>query len=686
MEKQKSRSLSQLQIQKSSSATCFLIENLRNGKLNMARFILLQSRQERYKIHLSEELAKLLANYSDLWSENIDFLIEESDTLTLEKIYTKNYFFRNKIQQELKKRYKKEIYNTDDPKKYIQLLMLNPVEIWKEEILLDENSPQLFQYFVSVGKIDSKEPKILNSMIFETLRILVVNGIPIKPDIFKLQDRFGNTLLHYAVMEKDFDCVDFLIQNTKHLIHSKNIWNLTPLNEAVRMGFQSIANLLRDGGASLYTNFDVQQSIIGNRKEYFSLLEILMTILKHLGNTQLVQLFHSVPHNSNLYSCSIASFSNPLKDFYESSSHLVFDRKNKTFFRKEIHVLEHCHQQSQENFFLAPLCLDHQVRFFASYPFYNGPTFLGYFVIWSQKDLLDSHLVSIFSFIQEFMDKKFGRALEYFPSWWETISSQDLCAEILRQNIKNLQHLESRVFLPSLVDLSPIMELLVKEQWVSKSVLKTLFETHQPYHKKSILGYDLLRRFFGTPLTSSYVSHVSHVSHIYQQTMAIVSPPEIKKTIHGKPVLMTSLELFELIGQHSTKPPLGKVNKLLVEASDLAPRQLFDQCVQLVSEQTYRTLAVIGLDRFEYRLFLPHQEISKAMDAIFSTCTGNDIASLYKIYVQIVEWIHPLLDGNGRSTRLFLTIALRAHGIPITIYPKTSKEQILNQLKDYAKK
>ena len=90
MEKQKSRSLSQLQIQKSSSATCFLIENLRNGKLNMARFILLQSRQERYKIHLSEDLAKLLANYSDLWSENIDFLIEESDTVTLEKIYTKN--------------------------------------------------------------------------------------------------------------------------------------------------------------------------------------------------------------------------------------------------------------------------------------------------------------------------------------------------------------------------------------------------------------------------------------------------------------------------------------------------------------------------------------------------------------------------------------------------------------------
>ena len=680
MEKQKSRSLSQLQIQKSSSATCFLIENLRNGKLNMARFILLQSRQERYKIHLSEDLAKLLANYSDLWSENIDFLIEESDTVMLEKIYTKNYFFRNKIQQELKKRYKKEIFHMDNPKKYIQLLMLNPVEIWKEEILLDENSPQLFQYFVTLGKIDSKEPKLLNSIIFETLRILVVNGIPIKPDIFKLQDRFGNTLLHYAVMEKDFDCVDFLIQNTKHLIHSKNIWNLTPLNEAVRMGFQSIANLLRDGGASLHTNFDVQQSIIGNRKEYFYLLEILMTILKHLGNTQLVQLFHSVPHNSNLYSCSIASVSASLKDFYESSSHLVFDRKNTTFFKKEIHVLENCHLKSQEHFFLAPLCQDHQVKFFASYPFYNGPTFLGYFVIWSQKDLLDSQLVSIFSFIQEFMDKKFGKALEYFPEWWEIISSQDLCAEILRQKIQNLQHPESRIFLPSLVDLSPIMELLVKEQWVSESVLRTLFETHQPYHKKSLLGYDLLRRFFREPSASS------HVSHLYQQTMAIVSPPEIQKTIQGKPVLMTGIELFELMGQHSSKPPLGKVNELLVEASDLTPRQLFDHCVQLVSEQTYRTSAVIGLDRFEYRLFLPHQEIDKALDAIFSTCTGNDIASLYKIYVQIIEWIHPLLDGNGRSARLFLTLSLRTHGVPITIYPKTPKEQILKQLKDYAKK
>jgi len=574
----------------------------------------------------------------------------------------------------------------DNPKKYLQLLMLNPVEIWKEKFTLDENSPQLFQYFVTLGKIDSKEPKILDILVFQTLRILVVNTIPIHPDIFTLQDKFGNNLLHYSVMEKDFDCVDFLIQNTKHLIHSKNIWNLTPLNEAVRMGFQSIANLLREGGASLHTNFDVQQSIIGNRKEYFSLLETLMTILKHLGNSQLVQLFHSVPHNSNLYSCSIASVSTSLKDFYEASSHLVFDRKNTTFFKKEIHVLENCHQRSQEYFFLAPLCHDHQVRFFASYPFYHGPTFLGYFVIWSQKDLLDSQLVSIFSFIQEFMDKKFGKALEYFPEWWEIISRQELCSEILRQQIQNLQQPDSRVFLPSLVDLAPLMELLVKEQWVSESVLRTLFETHQPYHKKSILGYDLLRRFSG--LRSSVC--LSNVSHMYQQTMAIVSPPEMLKTIQGKPILMTGIELFELIGPHSSKPPLDKVNELLEEASDHcirhAPRQLFDRCAHLVLEQSYRTSAVIGLDRFEYRLFLPHYEIPQAMDAVFSTCVGNDMSSLYKIYVQIVEWIHPFMDGNGRSARLFLTISLRAHGIPMTIYSKMSKEQILHQLKHYAKK
>jgi Fic family protein len=124
----------------------------------------------------------------------------------------------------------------------------------------------------------------------------------------------------------------------------------------------------------------------------------------------------------------------------------------------------------------------------------------------------------------------------------------------------------------------------------------------------------------------------------------------------------------------------------LEEASLITPRQLFDRCAYLVLEQSYRTSAVIGLDRFDYRLFLPHQEIPQAMDAIFSTCVGKNMASLYKIYVQIVEWIHPFMDGNGRSARLFLTLYLRAHGIPMTIYSKMSKEQIFHQLKHYAKK
>lgn len=37
------------------------------------------------------------------------------------------------------------------------------------------------------------------------------------------------------------------------------------------------------------------------------------------------------------------------------------------------------------------------------------------------------------------------------------------------------------------------------------------------------------------------------------------------------------------------------------------------------------------------------------------------------MYIKLLEWIHPLSDGNGRSVRLFLTILLRHYGIPIIL-------------------
>lgn len=94
----------------------------------------------------------------------------------------------------------------------------------------------------------------LDNDIFSILRDMSDTGrellLDVMPHLLLMKDKHDNTLHHYAVMENRIDLVASFMRRGLALNH-KNMWALTPLNEAVRLGLSDMSDFLRDNGASL---------------------------------------------------------------------------------------------------------------------------------------------------------------------------------------------------------------------------------------------------------------------------------------------------------------------------------------------------------------------------------------------------------------------------------------------------
>ena len=485
-------------------------------------------------------------------------------------------------------------------------------------------------------------------------------------NIFHLNDKHLNNLLHYGVLDNQYEFVNCLLNFGFSMVNQKNIWSLTPLNEAVRMHYHDIANVLRAHGASLQNIRDSDQSVIGKRQDFFNKLEFIMkTIPKLLPNHQpLVQLFHSQTTNSNLYCCSLHYSDSSLKDFHETVSKLIFERNYSAMFKNQLFEIDQCHVKSQEEFFLAPLCKDFQVEYLYTSPFYFGPTFLGYFLIWNKQRIEQEDFEKLFHFIKYFFESNYGKCITIYPHLANYFLSTNILQESINNYIVNLQSPNSSSFVPAIRFFAPMISHLedVQEHFC------TLKKCHVPVSLVSTEMFNVLNSF---PCKVS-----NNKSFLYQQMQQSITldehwttPPLADYWGMKDSLPLKSFDIFEMTGIHpdvSYRFLLKQINELIMHC--LPPAELFNKVVELLIGQPNRKQAVIGtINNYTYRIFLPFNEIDIAMEQLFTDCEPNLFIQLFKYYHYILEWIHPLEDGNGRCTRFFLTIYMRAHGIPIVI-------------------
>jgi len=658
--------------------TKYIEEYITNQNFKMVDFIInTYHNQIQWDLNLFQKL--LTQNYLF----NIKKTIKNVPTHILEKLLIKKKTivlqfseYKEILLNELLDRLKTECIQNDDPLIFLKIIQLDHKTVdcpVFRKIIQDKQLPNLLSFY---DNLSCDNNFFLDNEIYELIKNISLESLDVYFDkhnsLLNLRDRYKNNLLHYSVIDNNYTLVEYFLKR-KININDKNVWFLTPLNEAVRLGYHNIANLLRENGAFLQNISDSKQSIIGIRQDFFNKLEFIVSSVVEIFNTDFVfQLFHSVLDNTHLYNCSLAYYAPTMTDFYETSMHFVFDKNNSIFFKETINIIYNCNTISQQQFFMSPLCKDYNIHSLITFPFIIGKTFLGYFFIWAKEYISNDSIQKFSSFINYFMESDYTKCILLFPHLYDKIFSFEKCLTFYIQNMKNLESQHSRKFSNALNHIVPLMDFS-HFQFYDCSVLNTLYNCHIPFTKISSKCLQDL-----STIVSLHPSDITIPSHLFIQMTEIQYNED---NLHLEPIwdkhhglVLTSLDLYEIIGSHhdiSYKSRLNDINELIL-SSNTHPESIFQKCVKIISESdeiNYRNVPVLGLEIMDhYLIFLPHYEIENGIRHIFDTFSENYIPTISDIYlacVKLLEWVHPFIDGNGRTVRLFITIYLRSHGIPI---------------------
>lgn len=186
-----------------------------------------------------------------------------------------------------------------------------------------------------------------------------------------------------------------------------------------------------------------------------------------------------------------------------------------------------------------------------------------------------------------------------------------------------------------------------------------------------------LRQYYRIGLT--YSSNALEGNSLTESETKVVLEDGI--TIGGKPLK----DHFEAIGHSEAFDLLYKLarQQAITERHILEIHELFYFRIDKKQAGRYRTVGVVITGS---TLELPRpQEIKKRMRDFFEDvqakrATVHPIEFAALLHIGLVA-IHPFIDGNGRTARLLMNLALLQAGYPITIIPPVIRTDYIDALK-----
>lgn len=442
---------------------------------------------------------------------------------------------------------------------------------------------------------------------------------------------------------------------SKRPINIRNQIGATPLHEAVRLGRDEIAEILRDAGAMLCSPADARQSTMSSmpKKIYFQRLSFLVREAFPLflaTDCEIVLFFHSVCESPRLFCCSVKYQRDPqdelTTDFVRRISNYVISRHDPASF-------------------FSPLCDEFRLFPATPVPLYGkGPKeFLGYFFSFRRErpssDIIDD-ADDLPMITQALFLYRFEELYQYHRLWDRFLSRSPVFREWFDGMIEYCFSEESCIFYDALKRVMALPVHLIEGDGRYTELLGTHALCAIPFTRVSNEVYSMVSRYRDYGGVSFLLRKIR--AHPFVYTLSDTIPCSLP------PKALTRMDLFEILGRKSDVD-IEAVNAIFL--SDSPPLTRFS--ISLVErirrtldlEPAFRRNQVIGVTSStngHYRIFLPQGEVETAMNELTSTYNGNKLTDLTTMYKILVEWIHPFEDGNGRTFRLLFTLLLRSKG------------------------
>lgn len=505
------------------------------------------------------------------------------------------------------------------------------------------------------------------------------------------KDIYENSLLHIAVSYNNYEICKYLVDSQIDL-NTKNIWNMTPLEEAIHLKYNNISNLLRNNKGVYKNKLDSEQIIFGDRELFFEKIHlIIQNLVQFFPNYCSINFFHNTYNSDYLFCCS--KYQTKDASFHNYISHVILS-KNLNFLDSSPVLLVNTITK-QEDFIFHPYCKIYNIYQVITIPLKINNILVGYFLIFNSKVDSNVNVNEFEKLFHKIMISQFFFLLQHsYQSYLFNIQQpliQDFlkdCTNIIAQKNSDYDlHISILHFLDSCKD----FWTNIKDEFYFKTLVNIVL-----YYNKALVPFGSLKKIYIKNLdiyNSLIENSIVEKKKFEQLSFCREQLPLIKFDTKDKiekktPYKMSEFDYFKVIGEELSNNKIKLLN-LIQEKIFMQDDFHFDIYIavnNIISKNdSIRKNEVVGVSsKLKNTFFVFSNEIEESLSIVFENVKkmNNILDQIYYLFYTISQYIHPFSDGNGRTCRIIASFYLKKIGIDTCI----SKIEKLISHEDFLKK